>query len=47
MLANALNRISQSLDNFDGRKFEVNVTTPKDRKWTTSNTNVTTNTTRT
>lgn len=44
MLANALNRISQSLDNFDGRKFEVNVTTPKDRKWTTSNTNVTTNT---
>ena len=45
MLANALNRISQSLDNFDGRKFEVNVTTPKDRKWTTSNTNVTTNTT--
>lgn len=44
MLANALNRISQSLDNFDDRKFEVNVTTPKDRKWTTSNTNVTTNT---
>lgn len=44
MLANALNRISQSLDNFDGRKFEVNVTTPKDRKWTTSNTNVITNT---
>lgn len=45
MLANALNRISQSLDNFDGRKFEVNVTAPKDKKWTTSNTNVTTNTT--
>lgn len=45
MLANALNRISQSLDNFDGRKFEVNVTAPKDRKWITSNTNVTTNTT--
>ena len=45
MLANALNRISQSLDNFDGRKFEVNVTAPKDRKWVTSNTNVTTNTT--
>lgn len=44
MLANALNRISQSLDNFDGRKFEVNVTTPKDRKWTTSNTNIITNT---
>lgn len=44
MLANALNRISQSLDNFDGRKFEVNVTTPKDRKWTTSNTNAITNT---
>lgn len=45
MLANALNRISQSLDNFDGRKFEVNVTTPKDRKWTTSNTHIVTNTT--